>query len=209
MTSSRPAYETPAWYPPQAYRVVERIRWRKELGTAVLVTAFVTLFGSVVGVIWHWVAPRVDIIPLATRGSEEALKPLIGADVWLGALGTIAAVLCVAVLAIVSRDAMDGPGASVGLAVGGILAMLVAARVGHLMGQHDLFNTLRSAYPHPTAAIDRQLKAYVQPYGLGVRAQGVLLSWPLVAVLLNGVIVGVRTANQAPPARVSAYPGSS
>lgn len=209
MTTGESPWQTPAWYQPNVHRVADRIQWRSEIGTAVLVSAFATLLGSVVGVVWHWVAPRVDIIPLATRGSEEALKPLIGADVWLGALGAVAAVVCVAVLAVVNRDAMDGPGVSVGLAIGGVLGMLVAARVGHLMGSHDLFHTLRSAYPHPTAAIDRQIKTYVQPYGLGVRAQGVLLSWPMVAVLLNAVIVGLRSANQAPSAGLPTYPGSS
>jgi hypothetical protein len=209
MTNSGPTWQTQAWNPPNVLPVFDRMVWQAELRTAVVVTGFVTMLGSVVGIVWHAVAPRVDIIPLATRGSEAALKPLIGADVWLGVVGAAAAVVCVAMLALVNPDAMDGPGASIGLAIGGVLGMLVAARVGHLLGRHDLFDTLRTAYSHPTASVTQQLQTYVRPYDFGVRAQGVLLTWPVVALVLNGLIVGIRSANQAPPARPSAYPGSS
>ncbi|HVU61663.1 MAG TPA: hypothetical protein VHA79_08675 [Mycobacteriales bacterium] len=202
--------DTRVWHPTDVYPMAaDRVSWRLEARNALLVTTYLALFGSVVGIIWHAFAPRVDILPLAVRGSQGAMKPLIGADVWLGGLGLAAAVVCVLTLAVVHRDAMEGPGATVGLAVGGILGMLVAARVGHLLGRHDLYDTLRTIYPHPTAAVDHQLHAYVRTWDLGVRAQGVLLAWPLAAVLLNGIVVAFRRPNQAPPGSWSAYPGSS
>jgi hypothetical protein len=202
--------DTRVWHPVEVYAVqADRIRWRQETRNTLLVTAYVALLGSIVGIVWHAVAPRVDIIPLATRGSQGAMKPLIGADVWLGGLGLAAALVCVVTLAIVDRDATEGPGAMLGLAVGGLLGMLVAARVGHLMGRHDLYDTLRTRYPNPTAAVDKQLRAYVLTWDLRVRAQGVLLSWPLAAVLLNGVTIALRRPNEVPPVRQPAYPGSS
>jgi hypothetical protein len=177
--------DTRVWHPVEVYAVqADRIRWRQEARNTLLVTAYVALLGSIVGIVWHAVAPRVDIIPLATRGSQGAMKPLIGADVWLGGLGLAAALVCVVTLAIVDRDATEGPGAMLGLAVGGLLGMLVAA-------------------------VDKQLRAYVLTWDLRVRAQGVLLSWPLAAVLLNGVTIALRRPNEVPPVRQPAYPGSS
>jgi hypothetical protein len=179
--------------------------WRTEIRTAVLVTAFLALLGSAVGILWHALAPEIGIVA-ATNGSTAAMKPLIGDDAWLGGLGILAGILSVLVLVVVARDTSDGPGAMVGLAVGGFLGMLVAARVGHLIGHRELTDAVRNGFPGVTP---KGIELVLGYFDFTVRAKGVLFSWPLAAVLLNGVIVFMRSLNEPPPQRLSTYPGSS
>jgi hypothetical protein len=187
----------------------EPIDWRSEARIGVLVTAFVTLFGSVVGVVWHALSPQLRIAN-AIQGSTADMKALIGDDVWLGALGVIAGVICVVLLRLVSNGSADGPGAQIGLAVGGLLGMLVAARVGHLIDHRgfdaSLASAVRAIVPN---ASDQGIRYVNNLFDLRVRAKGVLLAWPMASVLCNVLILGFRPVKQAPQVRLSAYPGSS
>jgi hypothetical protein len=183
----------------------ERVVWSVELRMFAVVTGFVTLLGSVVGVVWHALAPQIGIVA-AAEGSASAMKALIGDDAWLGLLGALAGVLCVLVLTVVAPKQSHGPGAMLGLAVGGLLAMLVAARVGHLIGHRELTNVLQDGFPGITP---KGVKLVLSYFDFSVRATAVLLAWPFASVLVNGLIVWVRTSNEAQPARTSAYPGSS
>jgi hypothetical protein len=180
-----------------------------EASTALLVTAYSVLLGSVVGVLWHAVAPRLNVVS-ALKDTTVGMKPLIGQDVWLGLLGLMAGVVCVALLRVVAGGQADGPGAQIGLAAGGLLGMLVAERVGHLIGLH--------AFDASTATAVRALLPNVSQQGiryviglidLKVRTRAVLFGWPIVSVLLNVIIVAMR--RPIPPTRVvvSAYSGSS
>jgi hypothetical protein len=182
------------------------VDWRAEARNALVVTLYVALFGSVVGVVWHAIAPRLDV-DRVLHGSEAAMKPLIGDDVWLGVLGCLAAVICVAALIAVSPNTARGPGAQVGLVVGGILAMLVADRVGHLIGHGAFVATVRNEYPTGTPA--RSIDYVAGLLDLKARATAVLFTWPVVSVVLNVLIVAMQRPNQPTRLRVSTYPGSS
>jgi hypothetical protein len=193
--------------PRQSYvaRPAAGLDWRAEALIALVVTAFATLLGSVVGVVWHALAPQVAIIP-AAEGSAQAMKALIGDDLWLALLGIVAGVLCVGVSVAVAPASTDGPGAAVGLAVGGLLGMLVAARVGHLIGHRDLTDVLRAQAPGLSSADVKRVLSFLD---FSARWKAALLSWPIVSVLLHAAIAGVRGANQPTRLVLSAYPGSS
>ncbi|HVS69472.1 MAG TPA: hypothetical protein VHA79_06195 [Mycobacteriales bacterium] len=199
-------YPRPAgyWLPP-VRRPHERVRWRQEAANAVVVTAFSTLLGGLVGVIWYALAPRLAIVAVA-HGSSAPMKSLISDDVWLAFIGLVAGILCVAALRVVSPRASLGPGATLGLGVGGLLGMLVAARVGHLLGHPYLSDAIRAAYPGVSV---KALDYYVHLFDYTVRAKAALLAWPFAAVALNTVLVLNRTENRPTPVMVSAYPGSS
>lgn len=201
MTSYRPLP-----YPATAYSSRrEPVEWLREARIALVVGAFVTLLGSVVGVVWHAVASKPALLDVASA-SEGAMKLLIGEDLWLGLLGVFAGVVSVALLRVVTSSAADGPGAQLGLAVGGLLAMLVAARTGHLIAHDSLAAALRSKYPDADPSVVTYL---AKLFAFKLRMKAVLLSWPFAAVLLNAFIVGVRPPNQAARVLVSAYSGSS
>jgi hypothetical protein len=205
MTGDGSPWQTPSWALPKPPARADGISWGKEIRTAVLVSAFLTLLGSIVGIAWHALAPEIGIVD-ATNGSTAAMKALIGDDAWLGGLGLVAGVLSVLVLIVVARDDAEGPGATIGLAVGGFLGMLVAARVGHLIGHRELADAVKGGFPGVTP---KGVKIVLSYFDFSVRAKGVLFSWPLAAVLLNGVIVFIRSLNEPPPQRLSTYPGSS
>jgi hypothetical protein len=180
------------------------VDWWAEIWIAGAVTAFAALFGALVGVVWHAVAPRIHIVA-AAQGSSAAMKPLIGDDLWLGVLGVAAGIICVALLILVAPHASKGPGAQLGLAVGGALGMLVAARVGHLIGHRDLTALIKSNYPTAGPSFVSLVLSY---FDFKVRLTGVLLSWPFVSVLLSVFIVGLRTVNQPTMLVVPTYPVS-
>jgi hypothetical protein len=196
-----PTYQHP--YQAPAPDKPDPVDWRAELRILVLVTAFSALLGEAVGLIWHALAPTVGIVA-AAEGSSAATKALIGDDLWLALLGIVAGVVCVALLLVVAPDAARGPGATVGLAVGGVLGSIVAARVGHLVGHHDLTGVLHASLPHVSGKIDRLILHY---FDFTVRAKPVLLGWPFVAILLNTLIVALRKTNRSVPVYAYTYPG--
>jgi hypothetical protein len=174
----------------------QRTDWSAEARTAAVVTVFAALLGSVVGVIWHAVAPTVGLLA-AVNGSAAAMKPFIGDDVWLGFLGAIAGVVCVLVLTLTAPEASRGPGAQIGLAAGGFLGMLVAARVGHQIGHSDVNHSLQAIFRGGDPAGIRRVVTLLD---FKVRATGMLLSWPIVSVVVSAATTWVRafTAPAAP-----------
>jgi hypothetical protein len=151
---------------------------RAELGFGVVVAAYSALLGGVVGLIWQAGAPRVHLAA-AIDGSESAAKPLIGDDVRLGVLGIIAGVVIAVVVLILGRHRERGPGEVLGLAAGGVLGALVAARVGDLARHHEMVRAVAAAVPGVTSAQTSNVLGY---FGFHVRATGVLMLWPIASV---------------------------
>lgn len=180
------------------------ISWRAEVVTAVVVILAVAALGGAVGLIWHAVAPHVDV-PAAINNPEEHTKALMGDDLWLALLGIIAGVLCGVVLFVLSPTVAEGPGALVGLVAGGFLAMLVADRVGYLVGVDSLRHTLNAAFPHATP---KGIDGVVSLLDFRVRATAMLLTWPVASLLVTAITTWSRAVKQPTVGGVAAYPGS-
>lgn len=210
MSTQQNSYYSAVQYPPptgQRPAPSDPVNWQVETRNALVIALYATLLGSLAGVVWHALAPRINIVGIAAgRLTGTGYKPMIGDDVWLGLVGVVAAIICVGALLIVAPDASRGPGAMFGLAIGGFLGMLVAARVGHLIGHSDFDTALRSAYPQ--AQVSR-ITSFLGSYDFSLRAKAALFTWPFVSVALNTLILGMRRTNQPTPLMVSAYPGSS
>lgn len=177
---------TEPWPAPEATEA--RVKWPSEALVAVLVVAYSVLLGGAVGLIWPRVAPHLRLVD-AINGSEAATKALLGDDMWLALLGIVAGVVSVALLALVARDAGQGPGGVIGLAVGGLLGSLVAARVGHLVEHPHVVTALRASFPGITHHSVNTILGY---FDFRVRAKAVLLAWPLAAVIVQAAIVALR-----------------
>jgi hypothetical protein len=204
MTAPQPPSATPEWqqwqvsattpWAPQAV-VSEPVQWRLELVVAAFVVAYSVILGGIVGLVWPRVAPRIYLpkahprIVDAVNGSEAASKALLGDDMWLTLLAIIAGIVAVGVLALAARDAGGGPGAAVGLAVGGVLGTLVAAHVGHAIAQPHVVHTLRASFPGITNGSVHTIVGY---FGFRLRSRSVLFVWPIVAVILHGCAVALR-----------------
>ncbi|HTW20289.1 MAG TPA: DUF2567 domain-containing protein [Mycobacteriales bacterium] len=176
------------WPTPQALDEVT-IRWRAEVFVALVVAAYSTVLGGLVGMLWPRVAPHVRLVA-AINGSEAATKALLGDDMWLAFLGILAGLVVVAGSFVLARDATDGPGGVIGLAVGGILGSLVAAQVGHLEQHPHVVSALNAAYPGLSRHSVRTILGY---FDFKLRAEGVLVAWPVAAVAAHAIVGGLRS----------------
>jgi hypothetical protein len=154
---------------------------RTEVGLGVVVAAFSTLLGAAVGLIWAAGAPRIHLAG-AVDGSESAAKPLIGDDVRLGLLGIVAGILMAVVVLVAGRHRDRGPGEVLGLALGGVLGALVAARVGDVSRHHEMVKALAAVVPGVSSKESARLLGF---FGFHVRATGVLMLWPIAAVAVH------------------------
>jgi hypothetical protein len=174
---------TGPWPTPQA--VETPILWRREAVVAGLVATYSVVLGGVVGLLWAKFAPHLAIAQ-AAQGSEAASKAVLGDDLWLAMLGGIAGLVCVAVLAMVARDSGRGPGAVLGLAVGGLLGTMVAAQVGHLVQHPDLVAQLHQAFP---TLDDQTVGRVLGFFDFKLRWKAVLIAWPVAAVVMQALVV--------------------
>jgi hypothetical protein len=176
---------------------------RAEILLGAVVAAFSALLGAAVGLIWAAGAPRVHLAA-AIDGSESAAKPLIGDDVRLAVLGIIAGVLVAVVVLVAGRHRARGPGEVLGLAVGGVLGALVAARVGDVARQQEMVQALAAAVPGVTSGESSRLLGF---FGFRVRATGVLMLWPIAAVVVHllvtatGLRIPARRRDATSPSR--------
>src|SRR3954469_11679245 len=122
--------------------VDDRVDGRAELVAGVAVAAYVTLFGAVAGLVWAGLAPQLSVPQLVAQ-SSSVYRAQIGADAWFLLVGTVAGALCAVVLALVLRR--RGPGALLGLIVGGLAASFVADRVGFLAQRGSTVSALHAA----------------------------------------------------------------
>jgi hypothetical protein len=184
-------YAAPAWAVPVA-AAPSRINWRAEALVALVVTAYSTLLGAVVGVVWPRVAPHLDV-QAAVQFSEPAPHALFSDDLMLGVLGVAAGVLAVLILTVFGGAAGRGPGGMIGLAAGGMLGSLVAMTVGEAARAHvndQLFAAFHHLYPTVAAGTLRQYAGY---FDFSVRAKAVLIAWPLAAVILHAAVIVTRS----------------
>lgn len=169
-----PGFAPPA--PPTPAELAERAaRRRADLRDAAVVTVAVAVLGIALGLLWLWLAPR---IPLISDGKAVFLKDTegegaIGADGTFALLGLAFGALSAAGVFLWRRR--GGVLLVLALAVGGLLGSLLAWRFGIWFG--------------PTGDV----AAHAREVGAGVtfdaplkmRAYGVLLAWPLGAMIVH------------------------
>lgn len=145
------------------------------LRATLVTTALMVLTGAPLGLVWGAVAPRLDLAAVS-MGSETAFTTTLSADLTLAALALVTGL--VAGIVAWSRRPVHPTAVVVGLAVGGLLATLVAARVGYLVELPALKAAVRPDLPAETLDL----------IAFRLRARGVLVVAPLVAV---GVFAGL------------------
>lgn len=167
----------------------EPLELRQEMRDGALCALAVTVLGVALGLLWLWLAPR---IPLFTDGKAVYLKDPEGEEA-IGADGTFVLLalgfgLVSGVVAFLCRRA-GSTGAAVGLAVGALLGSVVAWRIGVWLGPPT--DVVAAAKAAGTG------KTFGSP--LELRSKAALLAWPIGAVLVNMVLVGVFGPREEEP----------
>lgn len=160
--------------PAQPVPEVEPVHWRHETRVALVTGVALILCGAPMGVAWAWLAPRLDI-PAVVAGSESAFAVQFDQDLVYLALGVLVGV---AAGWIAYRfAAAHGTGVVVGLAVGGVLAGLIAATVGHRYRMPGLLSYIKPGLDTQTRAQTVSLIAFE------LRASAFALAVPVAALL--------------------------
>lgn len=181
----------------------------QDVRAGALAMVLVAVGGLLLGVLWVWLAPRVELISdgraIYLKDSESEAP--IAADGWFtllgGGLGAVSGAL------VFWRFRKGGIGIVIGLAVGGLLAALIGMWLGMALGPSD-----------DVVARAKEIgagKVFDAP--LELQAKAALLAWPAGALIAHLLLTGAFGPRDpepgrwggawGPPAGPPAYPGSA
>lgn len=144
--------------------------WQEDGVVALFTVGMCALLGAPAGLIWSALAPHAGVVINANGANfaDPVTEDFIAADSWFAAVTVVAGLLCGLVVWWLARG--SGPYVVVGLAIGGLLAALVAAQVGMRPGQDAL----------QAAADAGRAGSFVA--NVAVRAMLALVLWPAAAL---------------------------
>ncbi|MEV6397647.1 hypothetical protein AB0M39_23230 [Streptomyces sp. NPDC051907] len=162
---------------------------KKELRDSAVVVAVVTVLGVALGLLWLWLAPRV---PLVSNGEAVFLKDTEGEEA-VGADGTFALLAlgfgAVTAAAVFWWRRRGGVPLVVALAVGGVLGSLLAWGTGVWLGPSQDVEALARE-----AGVGVAFDAYLK-----LEAWGVLLAWPVAAMVVHLALTAAFTPRDPDP----------
>jgi hypothetical protein len=157
-----------------------------QLRIGVAATLVIAVLGVPAGLLWTTVAPRTTYVIAggkALLGDPES-QTLIAADGWFAVLTAAAGVLC-GIVAYVLAGRLREFGLLAALGVGGTAAGLLAWWVGRLVGLSSFQHQVRTAHDGTTAK-----------GALGLHAVGVVIAWPLLALVVFGLLEALDVARR-------------
>ncbi|TQL91072.1 hypothetical protein FB559_8395 [Actinoallomurus bryophytorum] len=149
-------------------------------------TLVIAVLGVPAGLLWTTVAPRTTyVIAGGTKllGDPES-QTLIAADGWFAVLTAAAGALC-GIVAYVLAGRLRELGLLGALGVGGAAAGLIAWWVGSLVGRASFQHLVHTARDGTTAR-----------GALGLHATGVVIAWPLIAIVVFGLLEALDVARR-------------
>jgi hypothetical protein len=179
-----PARQSWAAWPPAPPQPADPVNWTSEAVVAVVGTLFLALSGAVAGLLWDAAAPKLSFQALAAS-ADQTFRPQIGADAWFLLVTVLVGLVTAVALCLFVRR--PGPGAAVALGAGGLLGAFVADRVGFLAERQAAVTGLHAIGFPATGDIVTQVD-------FRVHALGVVAGWPLVALAVLGIFVGIDAA---------------
>jgi hypothetical protein len=166
----------PAPWP--AHRLRTREDLRRDVDAGILTTILVVLLGAPLGLLWAAVRPHSDLFLLVAEDARE--QQHFSADLRFAAVVAIGGLVAGLAGYLVARS--GGTGVAVGLAIGGLLAAVVAERVGiRAAHQDELRSALAQAFQAHGYSLTGQRPQDQLSYLADTRFE--LRAWPLVAAL--------------------------
>jgi hypothetical protein len=146
-------------------------RLRREVGVGAALAVAVAAPGALVGALWVWTAPRAQAV-VGDGGvflTEPEGQAAIATDGRFAVLGAVVGLLCGLLGFVLVRQ--RGVATALGLAAGGLAGSVLAWRLGAWLGPEAVSVAAKGAAAGTRLDLPLEL-----------RATGVLLVWPLVAV---------------------------
>jgi hypothetical protein len=165
-----------------------------QLRIGVAATLVIAVLGVPAGLLWTTVAPRTTYVIAGGKaflGDPES-QTLIAADGWFAVLTALAGLLC-GVVAYLLAGRLREIGLLAALAAGGTAAGLIAWWVGSLIGRSSFQHQVRTAHDGTTAKS-----------ALDLHAAGVVIAWPLVAIVVFGLLEALDVARRESRGRPAA-----
>ncbi|MGC0414867.1 AAA family ATPase [Embleya sp. AB8] len=165
-------------------------RYRADVIAFAVVVGACLVAGTIVGVVWEQIAPRVPLI--ATKDGVFQTAPetesSIALDGWFAVCGVVAGI----VLAPPAfwRFRRQGVATALALTVGGLAGSYLAFKIGVQLGPDGIAEQVRRVGLG---------KRFDQP--LDIQAKGVLMLWPIASmVIFLGLSAGFAPADREPVA---------
>jgi hypothetical protein len=160
----------------------------RQLRIGVVTTVVIALLGLPAGPVWRLISPREHYVKYGGVAIPDGSTP-IGIDGRFAVIGLVLGLACAVVAYLLAGRLTELP-LAVGLAAGGVLGSLIAWQLGNWPG--------RSTFEH---AAHRAADGTALTGPPDVQAHGVLLVWPLVAVVVFGLLDAADVAKRAPRPR--------
>jgi len=158
----------------------------RDVRSALLVTGASIVGGVLVGLIWRWAAPLSHYRNRGGAGVPVgAAETAVAADGWFAVCSAVAGI--VVALGVVLLVRHGRLGSLAGLAAGGLLGAVVAWRTGLLLSPPTVTESLASS--GAGQRFDGPLR---------ISAIGVLLAWPMTAVITFFAVVAGLDADDEP-----------
>jgi hypothetical protein len=162
-------------------------RWARPLRIWMTTSLMVALLGPPAGLLWAAISPPVRYVIVDGEAllADPETQALIGAEGRFAVMTALAGLVCGAIGYAAGGRRRDIP-LVLGLAAGGLAAGLLAWRVGHLVGPDSLERLTRGGADGRMAVGPADLRAF-----------GVLVFWPLLAVVAFGLLEATDVAGRA------------
>jgi hypothetical protein len=161
----------------------------RQVRVAALTAAISAVLGVLAGLLWAVISPHVTYVSVAGKAflADPESPAVIGTD---GRFAVITAGLGLAcgLVAYLAAGRDNDLALVLGFVAGGVIAALLAWRVGHLIGLDTFHRMVRAG---------DQTRLFKGPADLS--AKGVLVFWPFVALVVYGLLDGLDVANRVAP----------
>ena len=159
---------------------MSRRTWRVDLITAAYVLGVTVLLGAPVGILWSALAPhaRIAISASGATFADGATEVFVAGDGWFLGVCAVAGIVTGFLAWLGGRR--SGPYVVVALAIGGLLAAYVGAKVGRRIGQDELRAAASAGTPGTYVA------------NVALQAKQTILVWPIAALAMFVTLVASR-----------------
>jgi hypothetical protein len=161
----------------------------RQVRIAAVTVVIAAVLGALAGLLWEAISPHVTYVSIAGKAFmvDPESPAVIGTDGRFVVITAALGLVC-GIVAYLAGGRNNDLALVVGITVGGAIAALLAWRIGHQIGLDTFHRMVRAS---------DQSKFFKGPVDLSAR--GVLVCWPLAALVAYGLLEAADVANRIQP----------